>query len=428
MAACGGGAVAQTQPQSQEPAPWVELQADELVKIYKRLHAAPELSFAEVQTARFLAEELRNLGMDVSTQIGKQGVVGILKNGKGPTVMVRTDLDALPITEATGLEYASKVVVKDKKGNDVGAMHACGHDVHMTCLIGTARYLAAHREKWRGTVMFIGQPAEEIGSGALAMLGDGLFTRFPKPDYALALHVDAHMPVGRVGFRAGYFLANTDSVDVTLRGKGGHGAYPQTTIDPIVQAAQFVIELQPLVSREKSPFEPAVITVGSIHGGTKHNIIPDTCHLQLTVRSYSDKVRRNLLDGIRRKARAVAQGAGAPEPSIEITDGTPATFNDERLVGRLVPVFRRALGDENVVEVEQSMGGEDFSQYGLAGVPIFMFRLGSISAARIEEFAKASKPLPSLHSAEYYPDPRPTISTGVQAMAAAVVDLLAVAP
>jgi hippurate hydrolase len=410
---------------SGETGQWLTKNADGLRILYEQLHAAPELSFQEEKTAARLATELRQLDAEVTTGIGRHGVVGLLKNGPGPVVLVRTDLDALPVTEATGLPYSSKVRAKDKNGNDVGVMHACGHDIHIVCLIGTARYLAANRASWRGTVMFIGQPAEEIGAGALEMLNDGLFTKFPKPDYGLALHVDAGMPVGKVGFRAGYFLANVDSVDITMRGKGGHGAYPQTTIDPIVQAAHLVLDLQTIISRENSPFDPAVITVGAIHGGSKHNVIPDDCRLQVTVRSYTEKVRRKLHDAIRRKANAVAAGAGAPEPKVEFSDATPATFNDERLVERLVPVFRRVIGDDNVVTVEPSMGGEDFSQYGLAGVPIFMFRLGSVTPERIAKSVAAGKPLPSLHSAEYAPEPRATIATGITAMTAALLDLLA---
>jgi hippurate hydrolase len=407
-----------------EPKAWVSKNLPDLQELYRQLHANPELSFQEEKTAARLAEELRKLGLDVTPQIGKHGVVAVLRNGAGPTVMIRSDLDALPVTETTGLPYASKVQTKDKAGNDVGVMHACGHDIHITCLVGTARYLVANKEAWQGTVVFIGQPAEEIGAGALAMLNDGLFKKFPKPDFALALHVDSSLQAGKVGYRAGYILANVDSVDITMRGKGGHGAYPQTTIDPIVQAAQLVVDLQTIVSRESSPFEPAVVTVGSIRGGTKHNIIPDTCRLQLTVRSYTDKVRSKIHEAIQRKAKAVAAGAGAPEPLIEFSDATPATHNDEQLVERVVPSFQRVLGSDNVVPVDQSMGGEDFSQYGLAGVPIFMFRLGSIAPQRMEQFAKARKPLPSLHSPEYFPDPEPTIATGVTAMSAAVLDLL----
>lgn len=405
-------------------APWVSQHLNELVALYKEFHAAPELSFREEQTAEKLAAELKKIGAEVSTKIGRQGVVGVLKNGAGPTVMIRTDLDALPVVEATELPYASKVMVNDASGNPIGVMHACGHDIHMTSLIGVARCLAAHKSAWRGTVLFIGQPAEEIGSGAAAMLKDGLFKRFPRPDYALALHVDARLATGRVGYRAGYALANVDSVDITMRGKGGHGAYPHTTIDPIVQAAHLIVDLQSIVSRENSPLEPAVVTVGSIRGGTKHNIIGDKCHLQLTVRSYSDKVRAHLKEAIRRKAFAAAASAGAPEPTIEFSDATPALKNDERLVDRLVPVFERVLGKENVVPAERSMGGEDFSEFGLAGVPIFMFRLGSIDPKRMETYEKASKDLPSLHSPHYFPDPPQTLATGIVAMTSAVIELL----
>ncbi len=409
-----------------KPADWSKQHVDELLTVYQDFHSHPELSFCEERTAAKLAEELKSLGIEVTTGVGKTGVVGLLKNGDGPTIMIRTDLDALPVVEATGLPFASKVVAKDPKGNDVGVMHACGHDIHITCLIGVARYLASHKDAWRGTVMFVGQPAEEVGNGAQAMLKDGLFTRFPRPKYALALHVDAALPAGQVGFRAGYILANVDSVDIVMKGKGGHGAYPHTTIDPVVLAAHLIVDLQSLISREKSPFEPAVITVGSIHGGTKHNIISDNCRLQLTVRSYSPEVRERLLEGIRRKAKAAALSAGAPEPTVDFSDATPATRNDEALVERVVPVFRRVLGDDNVIPSEPSMGGEDFSEYGLAGVPIFMFRLGSVSADRLTEMKKGGKTPPSLHSPFYYPDARESITTGVTAMSAAVVDLLPV--
>lgn len=407
---------------------WTAKNVDELVSLYKEFHAAPELSFQEDKTGARVAAEWRKLGAEVTTGVGKKGVVAVLKNGTGPTVLLRTDLDALPVTEATQLPYASKVVVTDDSGKQTGVMHACGHDIHMTSLIGVSRYLAANKSAWQGTIVFIGQPAEEIGGGAWEMLQDGLFKRFPKPDYALALHVDSRLAAGRVGYRAGYALANVDSVDITMRGKGGHGAYPQTTVDPIVQAAHLVVDLQSIISRENSPLEPAVVTVGSIHGGTKHNIIGDKCHLQLTVRSYSEKTREKLLAAIKRKALAAAASAGAPEPLLEFSDATPALKNDERLVERIVPVFVRVLGQENVVAVEPSMGGEDFSQYGLAGVPIFMFRLGSIDPQRMADLAKQGKELPSLHSPVYYPDPLPTLTTGVIAMSNAVLDLLPVKP
>lgn len=403
---------------------WSNQQVEQLLSLYRDFHSNPELSFREEQTAAKLASELKKLGIEVTTGVGRQGVVGILKNGDGPTIMLRTDLDALPVVEATGLPYASTVKAKDAKGDDVGVMHACGHDIHITCQIGVARYLASHKDDWHGTVMFVGQPAEEVGGGAESMLKDGLFTRFAKPKYALALHVDATLPTGTVGFRAGYFLANVDSVDIVMKGKGGHGAFPHVTIDPIVQAAHLVVDLQTLISRENSPFEPAVVTVGSIHGGTKHNIIGDNCRLQLTVRSYSPDVRDHLIEGIKRKAKAAADSAGAPEPTIELSDWTPATKNDADLVERVVPSFRRVLGDDNVVPVEPSMGGEDFSQYGLAGVPIFMFRLGSVKPERFAEMQKEGKMPPSLHSPFYYPDARESIITGVTAMSAAVIDLM----
>ena len=407
-----------------KPADWSMQNVDELLKVYQDIHSHPELSFREERTAAKLADEFKALGIAVTSGVGQTGVVGLLKNGDGPTIMIRTDLDALPVIEATGLPFASKVVAKDPKGNDVGVMHACGHDVHITCQIGVARYLAANKGLWHGTVMFVGQPAEEVGNGAQAMLNDGLFTRFPRPKYALALHVDAALATGKVGYRAGYILANVDSVDIVMKGRGGHGAYPHTTIDPIVQAAHLIVDLQSLISRENSPLDPAVITVGSIHGGTKHNIISDNCRLQLTVRSYDPEVRERLLEGIRRKAKAAAISAGAPEPTVELSDATPATRNDEALVERVVPVFRRILGDDNVVPSEPSMGGEDFSEYGLAGVPIFMFRLGSVNANRLAEMKKGGKSPPSLHSPFYHPDARESIITGVTAMSAALLDLL----
>ncbi len=338
--------------------------------------------------------------------------------------MLRTDLDALPVVEETGLSYASKVRVKTESGADVGVMHACGHDVHITNLIGVGRYLAAHRDRWHGTVVLIGQPAEERGAGARAMLEDGLFRRFPRPDFALALHVASDLEAGKVGYRAGYALANTNSVDITVRGRGGHGSAPHTTVDPIVQAAHLIVDLQTIVSREVNPLDPAVITVGSIHGGTKHNIIGSDCHLQLTVRSYKDEVRKLLLDAIRRKAFAVAKSAGAPDPIVKASEGTPALFNDEALVARLVPVFERVLGKENVVEVEPVMGGEDFSHYGLAGVPIFLFRLGSVEAERLATYTRRGSSPPSLHSAVYYPDAGKALATGVVAMSSAALELL----
>jgi len=405
------------------PDAWVRQHLPELVDLYRELHQAPELSFQEVKTSQRMAAEMKALGCDVTTEFGGHGVVAILANGPGPKLMIRADMDALPVVEQTGLVYASKVTTKDEMGATVGTMHACGHDIHMTNLIGVARYLAVNKDRYSGTIMFLFQPAEERGSGAKKMVDAGLFTKFFKPDFSLALHVDGTLAAGSIGYKAGYFLANVDSVDITVRGRGGHGAYPQTTIDPIVEAARLILDLQTIVSREIKPTEPAVITVGSIHGGAKHNIIADSCHLQLTVRSYSDEVRKHLLAAIQRKAKAAAASSGAPEPTIVVSEGTPATKNDAKLVERVVPTFRRVLGDDKVTNTEPSMGGEDYSEFGLAGVPIFMFQLGSVEAQRLAGFKRVGQP-PSLHSPLYFPDAEPTLATGVVAMISAVLDLL----
>lgn len=404
---------------------WVSEHLDDLIMLYREFHSHPELSFQEKETAERFAKELRAAGTEVTTGIGKHGVVGLLRNGEGPVLLLRTDLDALPVVEQTELAFSSKIHTKDKNGVDVGVMHACGHDVHITNLIGVTQFLAEHKKLWKGTVFVIGQPAEEIVAGAKAMLDDGLFTRFPKPDFGVALHVDAQLPAGKLAYRSGYSLANTDSVDITVRGKGGHGAYPHTTIDPIVLAAQLVLAFQTIVSREIKPTEPAVITVGSIHAGTKHNIIPDECRLQLTVRSYSDDVRKQLLDAIRRRAKGLAIAANASEPEIEVTEGTPALFNDENLTERVGSIFERVIGKENLESAEPSMGGEDFSQYGRAGVPVVMYRLGSVEDKRLNRYKELGQEPPSLHSALYYPDIEPTLTTGLISMSSVVLELLA---
>ena len=403
---------------------WVQQNVPELVTFYRYLHLHPELSFREKETAATLARIWQSLGATVSTDVGGHGVVGLIKNGDGPTVMLRCDLDGLPVVEETNLAYSSKVRVKNEKGVEVGVMHACGHDVHMTTVTGTARYLAANKDLWQGTVLLVGQPAEERGAGAKAMLEDGLFTRFPKPDFAIALHVDATLAANQVGYRAGYALANVDSVDITVRGRGGHGAFPHATIDPIVQAAQLILSLQTIVSREVKPVDPAVVTVGSIHGGTKHNIIGNECHLQLTVRSYSEAVRNQIHDAIRRKALAVAKGAGAPEPIVEISEGTPSLWNDEDLAARLAPVFRLVVGAANVVESEMSMGGEDFSRYGKAGIPILMYRVGAVNEQRLARYSELGQQPPSLHSSLFYPDVEEVLTTGVTSMSAAALEML----
>jgi hippurate hydrolase len=408
------------------PRAWAEKHLDEIVELYRHFHANPELSFMEKQTAARLAKELRAAGVEVTENVGGTGVVGLLKNGPGKTVMLRTDLDALPVTEQTGLAYASKVKVTDPStGAEVGVMHACGHDIHIANLIATARYLAQHKDQWKGTVMFVGQPAEERGSGAKAMLDDGLLTRFPRPDVAIALHDDAMLESHKVGVRGGWSMANVDSVDITIIGRGGHGAAPHTTVDPIVTAAQLVLALQTIVSREMKPIEPAVVTVGAIHAGTKHNIISDRCHMQLTVRSYSDEVRTKILEGIRRRAEGICRAAGCPEPpEIKISEGTPALFNDEKLAARIRDLLIREFGKENVVESEPTMGGEDFSQYARAGVPVLMFRVGAVNARRMARMKELGQEPPSLHSPLFYPDAEETLVTALHSMAAATLDLL----
>jgi amidohydrolase len=405
----------------------VDAELPSLVALYKHLHSHPELSLREAQTSARLAKELREAGFEVSEKVGGYGIVGVLKNGDGPTVMIRTDMDALPVVEQTGLPYASKVRTRDKNENEVGVMHACGHDLHMAAWTGTARVLAGMKGKWHGTLVFIGQPAEEIGAGARLMLEAGLFKKFPKPDYALALHCAANLPHGSVAYTEGLAMANVDSVDIVVHGKSGHGAAPHTTIDPIVLAARIVLDLQTLVSRETNPTDPAVVTVGSIHGGSKHNIIPNDVHMQLTVRSTKDSVRQHLLDGIKRIAEAAAKGAGAPPPDVTIRpeEFTPALFNDPKLTRKTVVLFKDVLGSDKVIARPPMMGGEDFSRYGRARVPICLFWLGTIDPKRVAEAESAKgKPLPSLHSDRFAPVPEPTIKTGVLTMSLAVLNLL----
>lgn len=403
---------------------WLDANVADLVEVYKHFHSHPELSNQEEQTAARLADELKKAGFEVTTNVGGHGVVALLKNGDGPTVMFRSDLDALPVTEETGLPFASKVTTKNAEGATVGIMHACGHDIHLTNLIALARYSASHRDQWQGTLMLIGQPAEELVDGAVGMLRDGLYTRFPKPQFALALHVDAELATGKVGYRAGYSMANSDSCDIIMKGRGGHGSKPDACIDPILQSAQLIVDLQSIVSREITPLEPAVVTVGAIRGGTKHNIIPDSCHLKLTLRSYTPAVRKQLQDAVRRKAKAVAASYRAPEPEVTFDIGTSAVFNDEGLVNRVVGGFVTELGTDNVVPAERVMGAEDFGEFAAGGVPIFMFRLGTIPQAKLDEYRKSEVAPPSLHSSKYFPDPDPTLRTGLRASFAAIRDLM----
>lgn len=408
----------------------LDAESASLLELYRHLHANPELSFQEEKTADRLADELTKAGFEVTTGVGKHGVVAILKNGNGPTVLVRSDLDGLPVKEQTGLSYASKVVTKDDAGKEVPVMHACGHDIHITCLVGVARVLSQIKNQWHGTLVLIGQPAEERGGGAKAMLKDGLFTRFPKPDFCLALHDSADLPAGKVSYTPGFAMANVDSVDITVRGVGGHGSHPDKTKDPVLLASQIVVALQSIVSREIDPGEPAVVTVGSIHGGTKHNIIPDEVKLQLTVRSYTDDIRHQTLTAIQRIARGQAVAAGLPEdrlPLVAIEDDfTAATYNDPKLTERLVGVFKSWLGETNTVRRKPTMGGEDFGEFGRTPdkIPICMFDLGGVKREVFEESRRTGKPLPSLHSSLWAPDPEPTLKTGITAMTAAVLELM----
>ena len=397
----------------------------ELDSLYRDLHQNPELSLQEEKTAAKLAERLRKAGFEVTQKVGGHGVVAVLRNGKGPTVMLRTDLDALPVEEKTGLPYASQVTAKDDSGQSVSVMHACGHDVHMTSWLGAATLLARAKDRWRGTLVMVGQPAEEKGGGARMMLKDGLYSRFPKPDFAVAIHNSATAVAGSVEYVSGYALAHVDSIDISLFGKGGHGAYPHTTVDPIVLAARTILSLQTIVSREKSPLEPAVLTVGSIHGGTKHNIIPDEVKLQLTLRSYKPEVRKQILAAIERVVNAEAAAAGAPrKPVITLTEGTPATYNDPAVTKRLVEAVSRTLGKDNLRETQPVMGGEDFSEYGLAGVPAVMLWVGTVEPKRHAEAKAAGETLPSLHSALFAPDRERTLRTGVTTMTTSALELL----
>src|ERR1041384_828747 len=410
-----------------------------LLSIYKDIHAHPELSTREEKTSALVAKELRAAGCEVTENFGKYdnsnakcyGVVGIMKNGAGPLVLVRTDLDALPVEEDTGLPYASKVTTKDDNGREVHVMHACGHDAHMAAFIGTARALQRMKDQWSGTIMFVGQPAEEAVGGARALLKGGLYNRFGKPDFALGFHDKADLPIGHIGVTPGYTYANVDSVDVTVRGIGGHGAYPHKTKDPIVLAAEMINAWQTIASRENNPLDPIVVTVGSIHGGTKHNIIPDEVKMQLTVRTYKSEVRDKVLKAIDDIAKGIANVGGvpadrAPIVTVEKDQLTPATYNNPDLTKRLVEVWKKALGPGNVDIVDPTMGGEDFSEYSLPdySIPAVDFHLGAVDPEKIAQFKKEGKELPSLHSSKFAPVPEPTIKVGVIGMTSAVLELL----
>src|SRR5881394_1373221 len=425
----------------QTPQSLADAELPSLLTIYKDLHTHPELSTHEERSAAIVAKELKAAGCDVTERVGKYdkpgatcfGVVGVMKNGSGPTVLVRSDLDALPVHEETGVPYASTVTTKNDEGKDVPVMHACGHDIHMSTLIGTARGLGKLKDKWHGTIIFIGQPAEETVGGARAMLHAGLYDRFGKPAYAVALHDNAEIETGKIGITEGYAFANVDSVDVTVRGIGGHGAYPHKTKDPIVLSAEIINAWQTIASRENNPLDPVVITVGSIHGGTKHNIIPDEVKMQLTVRTYKKEVRDAVLAAIDRIAKGCATAAGvpadhAPDVHVRTDEFTPATYNNPELVKRVSVALKTALGDPNVEMVDPTMGGEDFSEYSLLpdhSIPAVNFHVGAVDPAKIAESKKpGAPPLPTLHSSKFAPVPEPTIRIGMVAMTAAVLDLM----
>jgi amidohydrolase len=431
----GGFAFAQASPA--EKAAVSELPS--LLAIYKDIHAHPELSCHEEKTAALIAKELRAAGCEVTENFGKYddpklkcyGVIGVMKNGDGPIVLVRTDMDALPVEEDTGLPYASQVTTKDDNGREVHVMHACGHDAHMAAFIGTARALQRLKAQWSGTVMFVAQPAEEAVGGARALLKGGLYNRFGKPNFALGFHDKADLQTGHIGVTPGYTYANVDSVDVTVRGIGGHGAYPYKTKDPIVLAAEMINAWQTIASRENNPLDPIVVTVGSIHGGTKHNIIPDDVKMQLTVRTYKSEVRDRVLKAIDEIARGIASAGGVPADRAPIVmvlkdQHTPATYNNPDLTNRLIAVWKKTLGDGNVDIVEPTMGGEDFSEYSLSdhSIPAVDFHIGAVDPEKMAQYKKEGKELPTLHSSKFAPVPEPTIRVGIVGMTSAVLDLM----
>lgn len=402
-----------------------------LMEIYRDLHSHPELSGEEVRTAAKLAAEARRLGFDVTEKVGGTGVVAVMKNGEGPTVLLRADMDGLPLEEKTGLPFASTVKAKTRQGNETYVMHACGHDTHMTGWVATARQLAARKDEWAGTLVMILQPAEETREGALAMLEDGLYTRFPKPDYALAFHDAAGAPAGYIGYAPGFALANVDSVDIRVKGVGGHGAYPHTTKDPIVLASRIVGALQTLVSRETDPQDPAVVTVGSFQAGSKHNIISDEALLLLTVRSYGDETRAKLLDGIERIARGEAITAGMPEDRMPVVtlrkaEFTPATYNSPEFSVEMAKLFESRFGKDRVVQSKPVMGGEDFSRYRRAdeNIKSMIFWVGGVPMAEYQAAQTDGTKLPSLHSAFWAPEAKKVIQTGAEALTAATLQIM----
>jgi amidohydrolase len=422
---------------AQDIASFEAKQLPSLVETYKQIHSHPELSHFEADTSALLADELRKAGYTVTDHVGvypdgskAYGVVGILKNGAGPTLLVRGDMDGLPVVEETGAAYASHVKAKNKAGQDVGVMEACGHDVHTTVLIGTARTLAANKGLWHGTLMIVGQPSEETIDGAKAMLADKLFERFGKPDMVIGLHDTNTRAAGTVSVTSGPAMASSTSVDVMIRGIGGHGAYPNLGRDPIVLAAEYIVQIQTIVSREEDPQNPSVVTVGSIHGGTKRNIISDEVKLELTTRAFSEKSRQVILDGLKQIALGIGTSAGLPPdkmPTVTVIEdeSTPVTYNDPAMTARVKATLVKTLGAENVFDEPPAMGSEDVGLFGIeAKVPSVYFRLGAMYPDRFAAAAAQGKLLPGMHTSKFEPDPEPTLATGVKSMTATAISLL----
>ncbi len=423
-------APAATPPAQSEIGAAVAKDMDAMMTLYRDLHANPELSLKEVNTAAKLAKRLKALKYDVTEKVGGTGVVAVMKNGTGPTLLIRADMDGLPVVEQTGLDFASKVRTKTPEGVETGVMHACGHDTHMTAFIETAKLLAARKDDWKGTLVMILQPAEEVGKGARDMLEDGLYTRFPRPTHALAFHDAANLEAGVIGYTPGYALANVDSVDIDVKGVGGHGAYPQTAKDPIVLGSRIVGTLQTLVSREQDPQDPAVVTVGSFQAGAKHNIIPDEAKLLLTVRSYSDETRQKLIDGIKRVARGEAIAAGMPDdkmPVVSVKDEfTPSTYNPPEFAEQMAGLLKTHFPDGRVVQTPAVMGGEDFGRFYRADKSIksFIFWVGGVPAEKMAAAKAGQISLPSLHSPFWAPQADKVIATASEAMTVLALDIL----
>ncbi|MFI4965949.1 MAG: amidohydrolase [Caulobacterales bacterium] len=390
--------------------------------LYKDIHQHPELGFQETATAAKLAREMRALGFEVTEHVGRTGVVALYRNGPGPTVMVRTELDALPMEEKTGLPYASHAVTT-WQGKPTPVAHSCGHDIHMAAWVGAAQALVAMKGQWHGTLMFIGQPSEETVGGARAMIADGLFTRFPKPDIGFAQHV-SNGPVGSVFYMPGVESSNSNDLNITFHGRGSHGSRPQDSIDPVMEAARFVVDVQSVISREKDPAAFGVITVGAIQAGSAGNIITDTAVLRGTIRTYDDKVRDKMLAGIRRTAKAVADMAGAPAPDVDLAGGGKAVVNDAAITARTAAVFKAAFGDHAIAMTAPNSASEDYSEYIVAGVPSLFFGLGGYDPQVIAQARAKGQPLPTNHSPYFAPDPEPAIRTGVEAMTLAVLNVM----